>query len=298
MCPMIWLPCTASVFFYRGGILNGRGPSRYQKESDKSVVGESDCFFYGPYNYAVGPTCHVILLERIQNPNLKRLNLLDTIFLLFPSPSPSSCTMAEDLMQYFKPTSNFHQAGFTYAMAMWACFLVYCIIYQWQKSRTYLARRKALKTGLPQPYRPGAIAKMIHKLEYTVRLPLVGDYMAVKHLSILGVILVLNTIFILFAPFTISSDGFMLPAVSQMDRRAAYVAVVNFSFVILFGSRNTIVTKMSGLSFEQLIPYHRWLAKLGFAEMITHIVWRMQVPFIIFPFCCRRPFVHHVCSLR
>ncbi|GAB5593516.1 hypothetical protein Unana1_08416 [Umbelopsis nana] len=107
------------------------------------------------------------------------------------------------------------------------------------------------------------MARLIHRLDYTVRLPLVGDYMTVKHLSILGFILVLNTIFILFAPFTVTADGFMLPAVGQMDRRAAYVAVVNFSFVIVFGSRNTLIPKMSGLSFEQMIPYHRWLAKLG-----------------------------------
>ncbi|KAG2185656.1 hypothetical protein INT44_002449, partial [Umbelopsis vinacea] len=185
--------------------------------------------------------------------------------------------MSEDLISHFRPTSNFHQAGYTYALIMWGLFLVYCILYQVGKCRTYWTRYKALKTGLPQPYHPGFVARALHKLEYTIRLPVVGDYMAVKHLSILSFILVLNTITILFAPFTFGSDGYMLPAVSQMDRRAAYVACVNFSFVIIFGSRNTMITKMSGISFEQLIPYHRWLAKLGFAEMITHIVWRIMV---------------------
>jgi len=67
----------------------------------------------------------------------------------------------------------------------------------------------------------------------------------------------------------------MLPTVDEMDGRAAYVATANFSFVIVLGSRNTMMTKMSGLSFEQLVPYHRWLAKIGFAEIITHVVWRM-----------------------
>ncbi|KAH8549071.1 ferric reductase like transmembrane component-domain-containing protein [Umbelopsis sp. PMI_123] len=185
--------------------------------------------------------------------------------------------MADDLISQFRPTSNFHQAGYTYALVIWGLFLLYCIIYQFKRLRTYFARYKAIKTGRPQPYHPGAFTRAIHRLEYTVRLPVIGDYMAVKHLCILSFILIWNTICILFAPFTLSSDGYMFPAVSQMDRRAAYVAVVNFSLVIIFGSRNTIITKMSGISFEQLIPYHRWLAKLGFAEMITHFVWRIMV---------------------
>ncbi|KAG2183748.1 hypothetical protein INT43_006759 [Umbelopsis isabellina] len=185
--------------------------------------------------------------------------------------------MVEDLVSNFRPTSNFHQASYTYALLMWAWFLIYCGYYQAGRIYTYVSRRKALKTGLPQPYRPGFLARALHKLEYTVHLPVQGDYMAVKHLLILSIIIVINALFILFAPFTYTSDGVVIPAVGQMDRRAAYVACANFSFVIVLGSRNTLLTKMSGLSFEQLIPFHRWLAKLGFAEMITHIVWRIMV---------------------
>ena len=68
---------------------------------------------------------------------------------------------------------------------------------------------------------------------------------------------------------------YVLPSISIFDRRAAFVGMVNWGFVFFLAQRNSILPKMSGLTFEELIPFHRWVARIGLAEFIPHFVYRM-----------------------
>ncbi|KAG1047472.1 hypothetical protein G6F42_029103 [Rhizopus arrhizus] len=68
---------------------------------------------------------------------------------------------------------------------------------------------------------------------------------------------------------------YVVPAIGQMDRRAAFVGMANWGFVFFLAQRNSLLPKMSGLTFEELIPFHRIVARIGLAEFMPHFVWRM-----------------------
>ncbi|CEP08820.1 hypothetical protein [Parasitella parasitica] len=70
---------------------------------------------------------------------------------------------------------------------------------------------------------------------------------------------------------------YVVPAIGQMDRRAAFVGMANWGFVFFLAQRNSLLPKMSGLTFEELIPFHRIVARIGLAEFMPHFVWRIIV---------------------
>lgn len=174
-----------------------------------------------------------------------------------------------------RTTTNFFQGGLAYAFFWWALFALYCIGYQINKFRVYKARQQRIN-GNGKPLRPIMHSKFLSSFNMVVRIPFVTEMIAVKHIFGMTFFIFINLIFMFYAPFDIDpSVGYVVPAIGQFDRRAAFVAMVNWGFVFFLAQRNSVLPKMSGLTVEELVPYHRWVARVGLAEFIPHFVWRM-----------------------
>ncbi|KAF7730286.1 ferric/cupric-chelate reductase [Apophysomyces ossiformis] len=173
--------------------------------------------------------------------------------------------------------TNFHHAGYSYAMFCWGLFSIYCIGYQLNRVYVYWVRRQRIHDK-DAYVKPLPWVGLMKPLERVVKIPFVTELIPVKHILGVSFFTIINLIWIIFAPFKFdpSYTSFEMPRVGLMDRRAAFIANVNWGFVFILGSRNNIVTHMSGLSFEELVPFHRWLARIGLAEYITHFVYRMM----------------------
>ncbi|PHZ08188.1 uncharacterized protein RHIMIDRAFT_295377 [Rhizopus microsporus ATCC 52813] len=179
-----------------------------------------------------------------------------------------------------RTTSNFFVCGISYFFFWWALFALYCIAYQINRWRVYLTRKKRISgqekviTSLPG-------SKLVSFLNYVVPIPFVTDMIAVKHIIGVTLFIIINLLFIFFAPFKMVDDKpYVLPSIGIFDRRAAFVGMVNWGFVFFLAQRNSILPKMSGLTFEELIPFHRWVARIGLAEFIPHFVYRMYRGYI------------------
>lgn len=176
---------------------------------------------------------------------------------------------------------DFHKAGYTYAFFWWGLFTIYCLVYQVDRFLLYRTRRQRLcskeKNGGHFTIR--SLFSFLQPLNRVIYIPCVTSLIPIKHVLGAFLFIVINLIFVFFAPFKLDPEVpyWQLQSVGLMDRRAAYIGMVNWSFVFVLGSRNTVVTRMSGLTFEALIPFHRWIARIGLAEFIMHWVWRMYV---------------------
>ncbi|KAI9490520.1 ferric reductase like transmembrane component-domain-containing protein [Zychaea mexicana] len=176
-------------------------------------------------------------------------------------------------------SKDFHKVGYTYAFFWWGLFALYCIAYQIDRFLVYRARLQ-LSQGKPvsKPFSLFALLNPLKPLgDYVTQIPFVTTWMPVKHIIGVSLFSIINVLWILFAPFKLV-DGKTwadVMSIGLMDRRAAYVGMVNWSFVFILGSRNNVVTRMSGMTFEGLVPFHRWLARIGFAEYMPHFVWRI-----------------------
>ncbi|KAI7865067.1 ferric reductase like transmembrane component-domain-containing protein [Spinellus fusiger] len=171
--------------------------------------------------------------------------------------------------------SQFHIMAYPYAMLCWGVFSIYCILNQASRLYTYWIRKQRIhgheKDLIVMPW-----TRFLNPLERLIEIPLVTGPVPIKH--VLGIIFFMgvNVIFLIFSPFVYTSDGFAMAPINILDRRAAYLGMVNWDFVILLGTRNTILSHMAGLSYEELLPFHRWLARIGLAEFVLHFVWRMM----------------------
>lgn len=165
--------------------------------------------------------------------------------------------------------------GLAYAFFWWALFALYCVGYQLNKLRVYKTRKQRID-GSNKTLRPVMHSKFLSYFNMVIRIPFVTEMIAVKHIVGMTVFIAINLIFMFFAPFAFNPDvGYAVPAIGQFDRRAAFVGMVNWGFVFFLAQRNSILPKMSGLTMEELLPYHRWIARVGLAEFIPHFVWRM-----------------------
>ncbi|KAL0086073.1 ferric reductase like transmembrane component-domain-containing protein [Phycomyces blakesleeanus] len=170
--------------------------------------------------------------------------------------------------------SNFHSCGYSYAILCWGLFTLYCIWFQATRLYSYWLRQQRIKGIDRQPFvMPGT--SLYKKCDFLVRIPFVTNLIAAKHIVGVFILCVVNVLWSLWAPFVYNDAGWVLPAVGLMDRRLAFIAMVNWDFAIIFGTRNNIITHMSGLTYESLIPFHRWLGRLGLAEYVLHVVWRI-----------------------
>ncbi|CAO0791964.1 unnamed protein product [Mucor circinelloides] len=173
------------------------------------------------------------------------------------------------ILPYIRTWTNFWQLGMAYAFFWWSLFIIYCICYQLNRIRVYNIRKKRLSdkqdvvTDLPG-------AKLWRRLDRVVRIPYVTEMVSIK-------IILATTIFSLINLYSI----FWLipyeplpyhPAV--IDRRAAFLSMVDWGFVFFFAQRNSILPKLCGWTFEELIPYHRIVARIGFLNLIPHLIYR------------------------
>ncbi|ORZ24275.1 ferric reductase like transmembrane component-domain-containing protein [Absidia repens] len=188
-----------------------------------------------------------------------------------------------------KTTSTYHIAGYSYAFFWWGLFTLYCIGHQFNRWRLFLHRRKQLQLSKKQdgnsalpiddssfdPTLPWE--RWLRPLDRVVSIPWVTDMIAIKHIVGLSLFISINLIWVFFAPFKWDPaySTYQLEVIGKFDRRGAFIGMVNWGFVFMLASRNSLLSSMSGFTFEQMIPYHRWLARIGLLEFIPHFVWRM-----------------------
>ncbi|KAI9247489.1 ferric reductase like transmembrane component-domain-containing protein [Phascolomyces articulosus] len=180
---------------------------------------------------------------------------------------------------------DFHKVGYTYAFFWWGLFTFYCLAYQLDRLLVYRARRlrsqgKITKENDNVPFSIlGFVGGPFKRIgDHVIQIPFITTWMPIKHIIGVSLFCIINALWILFAPFKLAPDKTWgdTMIIKLMDRRGAYVGMVNWSFVFVLGSRNTVVTRMSGMTFEGLIPFHRWLARIGFCEFVPHFVWRIM----------------------
>ncbi|KAI8975477.1 ferric reductase like transmembrane component-domain-containing protein [Mycotypha africana] len=185
---------------------------------------------------------------------------------------------------YLRTDSNFWMCGMAYAFFWWICFIVYCLYYQLNRIRIYYIRKRRLKgENVVVADLPGA--KFLHSFDFVVRIPFVTEMIPVK--DILGVLIfcVIDIFFLLFvAPYDTNPNqkviAFVSMPVSILDRRSAFLGLVNWSFVFFLAQRNSCLPKLSGLTFEELIPFHRIFARVGYANFLPHFIYRIYDGFI------------------
>ncbi|CAO3627638.1 unnamed protein product [Cunninghamella echinulata] len=192
-------------------------------------------------------------------------------------------------MKELRTTSNFHIAGYSYAFFWWGIFTLYCIGHQYKQVRIYWHRRQKLKNRDEPPstkfnsFDPTLPwERWLRPLDKVVAIPFVTEMIEIKHIIGVSLFVIVNLLFIFFAPFQLSPgyDSYVLESIGLFDRRAAFIGMVNWGFVFLLASRNSMLSAMCGFTFEQMIPFHRWLARIGFLEFIPHFVWRMYKGYI------------------
>ncbi|ORX48494.1 hypothetical protein DM01DRAFT_1326206 [Hesseltinella vesiculosa] len=183
-----------------------------------------------------------------------------------------------------RTTTVFHMAGYSYAIFCWGLFSLYCIGYQVKQWRIFWHRRQKLNKLDDKAFDPCfPWEHWLRPLDRVVSIPFVTEMIAVKHIVGMCLFVIVNVIFILFAPFkwTDGFTSFRFEAIGLYDRRCAFMGMVNWAFVFILASRNSILTSMSGFTFESIIPYHRWVARVGLLEFIPHFVWRMYKGYIV-----------------
>jgi hypothetical protein len=175
-----------------------------------------------------------------------------------------------------RTTSVFFICGISYAFFWWGLFALYCIAYQLNRIRVYHIRKQRIAGNNTKVVTDFPGSKLLAYFDFVVRIPFVTEIIPVKHVIGVFVFVIINLLFIFFAPFKMQDEfGYILPAISTFDRRAVLVGMVNWGFVFFLAQRNSILPKMSGLTFEELIPFHRIVARIGLLEFIPHFVWRM-----------------------
>ncbi|KAI9274521.1 ferric reductase like transmembrane component-domain-containing protein [Phascolomyces articulosus] len=187
---------------------------------------------------------------------------------------------------WFLNTSDFNKAGYSYALFCWSLFFGYCLIYQINRIIIYQTRKRRIQSGGKDDYNDNnkkSISNNNNRFTLFkfynsyVRIPWLTNLIPVKHVLGVTVFFIINILFCFCAPFVLASyvPHYEVPPLGMMDRRMAYVGMVNWSFTIVLGLRNNVVTRMSGLTFEALIPFHRWVARIGFVEYLPHILFRL-----------------------
>ncbi|KAI8145897.1 hypothetical protein BJV82DRAFT_535250 [Fennellomyces sp. T-0311] len=185
------------------------------------------------------------------------------------------------------PFTDFHKAGYSYLLFCWVVFLLYCLLYQTdQLLKTWARQRrrrngKRRRTGNDKEYRDittplDMINDLLRPLEHTVTVPYIATMISLKHLLGMTLFSLINFVFCYFAPFKLHPEveSYEFPILGVLDRRAVYVCQANWSFAIILATRNNILTSLCGLTFEELVPIHRWVARVGLAETILHSVYR------------------------
>ncbi|KAI9478115.1 MAG: ferric reductase like transmembrane component-domain-containing protein [Benjaminiella poitrasii] len=176
-------------------------------------------------------------------------------------------------LNYFRSWTNFWMLGMAYAFFLWSLFVTYCLSYQINRVRIYFFRRKRLLSNDNDDNYdliPGT-TNLFHRLDCVVRIPFITEMIPLKHIIATTLFSVVNLYFVLFvcpyepAPYNIAI----------MDRRATFTGMVDLSIVFFFAQRNSFLPKISGLTYEELLPFHRIIARIGFLNFVPHLVYRV-----------------------
>lgn len=150
--------------------------------------------------------------------------------------------------------------------------MFYAIGEQAHRVLIYFRRRRLTKGQDVAPFK--VFPSWQRTLHQTVAIPFVTKSIAIKHICYILGLLAVNFIFIFFAPFTVAG-GYMLPVADISNRRCVYVGLANFSIAIILVTRNNITSKIASLSFDELVPFHRWHTRIGLCECAVHIGYQM-----------------------
>jgi hypothetical protein len=160
--------------------------------------------------------------------------------------------------------------GMGYTIFWYILFAIYCIHYQYTQIRIYMTRKHRIETQDDT-----ILHKHTHSpfncLNKVVRIPWATEMISIR--------LIIFTIF-----FTLANFYFAIFFVAYtpapyhpgiIDRRAAFTGMVDWSIVFFLVQRNSFIPKISGLSFEELIPLHRIIARIGTLNFVPHLIYRM-----------------------
>lgn len=173
-------------------------------------------------------------------------------------------------------TSSPFTCGLTYAFFWWGLFALYCIAHQLNRIRVYYIRSRRIAGDDKKVVADLPGHRLLASFNRVVRIPFVTEMIPIKHVLGIFVFIIINLLFIFFAPFKIPDGvGYILPPINSMDRRCVFVGIVNCGFVFFLAQRNSILPKMSGLTFEELIPFHRIVARIGLLEFIPHWIYHL-----------------------
>ncbi|RCH96566.1 ferric/cupric-chelate reductase [Rhizopus stolonifer] len=116
---------------------------------------------------------------------------------------------------------------------------------------------------------PGS--RLFHRLDYVIRIPYVTDMISLKQIAGILLFSLINLYFIFFVcPYEPAPYHLAI-----LDRRAAFTGMVDLGLVFFFAQRNSLLPKICGLTFEELIPFHRIFARIGFLNFVPHLVYRV-----------------------
>ncbi|KAI8643016.1 hypothetical protein BD408DRAFT_343239 [Parasitella parasitica] len=173
------------------------------------------------------------------------------------------------IFPYIRTWTNFWQLGMAYAFFWWSLFIVYCICYQLNRIRVYNIRKRRLSdTQDVVTELPGA--KFWRKLDRVIRIPYVTEMISIKIILATTIFSLIN-LYSIFWLIPYEPDPYH-PAV--IDRRAAFLSMVDWGFVFFFAQRNSILPKLCGWTLEELIPYHRIISRVGFLNLMPHVIYR------------------------
>ncbi|OBZ86182.1 Ferric reduction oxidase 7, chloroplastic [Choanephora cucurbitarum] len=180
-------------------------------------------------------------------------------------------------LPYIRTWTNFWILGMAYAFFCWSIFIAYCIYYQVSRLSIYRSRSRRINgkedSSILEPHK----FRLLHRLNHVVRIPYTTELISVK--QIVGTILfgLINLYFIFFVyPYEFAPYH-----VAILDRRAAFIGMVDWSLVFFFAQRNSLLPKICGLTFEELMPFHRIFARIGFLTFIPHFIYRVYYAYMI-----------------
>lgn len=187
-------------------------------------------------------------------------------------PLVPSLFFSKTIMKYKFPhirdDSNFWLCGMGYFFFWYILFALYCLHHQYSKIRIYRARQRRLSTRddtfLLDTKPPSSLEKVI-------QLPYTTDMISIKLILFTTFFTLANVYFaVFFEPYI------PLPYhPGVLDRRAAFTGMVDWSIVFVLIQRNSILPRLTGLSFEELIPLHRIIARIGIINFLPHCIYRM-----------------------
>lgn len=163
------------------------------------------------------------------------------------------------------------QTACSYWITLIGVFLVFSALYRYKQfqQRARQEHNKNAINPVPIVYRTPAWRRW---LNHSIRIPKLTSNISIKSILYISVLVAVNVIFILFTPTKAIHPA--LPLGHNLESasiRCAHMALANIGVAMLLITRNSILKLVSGKSFDELLPLHRWHGLLGLAEICFHV---------------------------